>query len=66
MPDDDTQKARAAKGLPASNELQIKQLSRNLRRAFEADLDAPVPEHLQRLIDALQARLKDTGGPSRS
>ncbi|WP_168219878.1 hypothetical protein [Pseudotabrizicola formosa] len=33
------------------------QIDINLRLAFEADLQAPVPEHLQRLIEALQKKL---------
>lgn len=33
------------------------QLDRCLRRAFETDVTAPLPEHLQRLIDAMQNKL---------
>lgn len=33
------------------------QIVTSLRRAYRVDLEAPVPDHMQRLIDALQQGL---------
>lgn len=41
-------------------------LSASLRRAFQTDLDSPVPDHLQRLVDALQRSLSEPGRPKGS
>lgn len=40
----------------APTEENAEQLDLCLRRAFEADLKAPLPAHLQRLVDALQSK----------
>lgn len=48
---------------PPVNRHQADQLTVSLRRAFQTDLTAPVPDHLQRLVDALQQRLKDSDRP---
>lgn len=57
-------------GAVAENQVRESQradlLSASLRRAFQTDLDSPVPDHLQRLIDVLQKSLNEPGRPKGS
>lgn len=62
MPDHDPSKS--PRPLAGSDRHMSRQIAISLRRAYQAELDAPVPDHLQRLVEALHRGLKENSKDS--